>query len=139
MTVKETLPSEVIQNFLNAVRTYENEYKIAFDSMRVEDKRLQDLLHEIELSKNAKEKNRAATKLKNSRRLRRENKDKVLMTENIVRFFEDAQNRKVLNQLEQLLGKQRKQEQILLSERIYRPRVKELTTNLGEVIGKEGE
>ena len=54
---KQLLPSEAIQNFLNAVRSYETEYQIAFDGMKTEDKRLQDLLHEIELSKNAKVKN----------------------------------------------------------------------------------
>lgn len=118
-------PSEVIQDFLNAIRQWETDYQIAFDAVGLEDKRLQDLLHEIELSENAKAKNRAATKLKNSRNARRESKDKVLMLENIVQFFNDPQNRKVLNQLEQLLGRQRKQEKMLSSERTYRPRVEE--------------
>lgn len=118
-------PSEVIQDFLNAIRQWETDYQMAFDAVGLEDKRLQDLLHEIELSENAKAKNRAATKLKNSRKARRESKDKVLMLENIVQFFNDPQNRKVLNQLEQLLGRQRKQEKMLSSERTYRPRVEE--------------
>lgn len=117
------LPSEVIECFLNTIREWETEYQMSFDVVGTEDKRLQDLLHEIELSKNAKEKNRAATKLKNSRKMRRENKDKVLMLESIVKFFEEPQNRKVLKQMEQLLGRQRKQEKMLLSERIYKPRV----------------
>ncbi|MBO5373239.1 MAG: hypothetical protein J6A75_11075 [Lachnospiraceae bacterium] len=122
MSVK-MLPSEVIECFLNTIREWETEYQMSFDVVGTEDKRLQDLLHEIELSKNAKEKNRAATKLKNSRKMRRENKDKVLMLESIVKFFEEPQNRKVLKQMEQLLGRQRKQEKMLLSERIYKPRV----------------
>lgn len=117
------LPSEVIEEFLNAIRSWETEYQISFEEVGLEDKRLQDLLHEIELSENAKAKNCAATKLKNSRKARRKSKDRVLMLENIVQFFQDPQNRKVLNQMEQLLGRQRKQEKMLLSERIYRPRV----------------
>ena len=116
-------PAERIQEFLDFVRSCETEYQIAFDAVGLEDKRLQDLLHEIELSKNAKEKNLAATKLKNSRRLRRENKDMVLILEGIVQFFNEPQNRKVQNQLVQLLGKQRKIENMLLSERTYKPRV----------------
>lgn len=117
------IPSEVIEEFLNTIRSWETEYQMSFDAVGLEDRRLQDLLHEIELSENAKAKNRAATKLKNSRKMRRENKDRVLMLENVVLFFQDPQNRKVLNQMEQLLGRQRKQEKMLLSERTYRPRV----------------
>lgn len=123
MKIQEPMPSEVIQGFLDFVRSCETEYQIAFDAVGEEDKRLQDLLHEIELSGNYKEKNQAATKLKNSRRLRRENKDKVLLIENIVQFFGEQQNRKVLNQLTQLLGKQRNREKMLTSERMYIPRV----------------
>lgn len=64
-------------------------------------------------------------KLKDSRKARRAAKDEVLMLENIVKFFEEPQNRKVLNQMGQLLGRQKKQEKMLLSERTYTPRVKE--------------
>ena len=118
------LPSETIEDFLKLIRSWEAEYQYAFETVGTEDKRLQDLLHELEFTENFKEKNQVATKLKDSRKLRRENKDKVLMLENVVKFFEDTQNRKVLNQMEQLLGRQRKQEKMLLSERTYTPRVK---------------
>lgn len=119
------LPSEKLQNFIKTIQSYETTYKLSFETVGLEDKKLQDLLHEIELSANAKERNRAAAKLKDSRKARRAAKDEVLMLENIVKFFEEPQNRKVLNQMGQLLGRQKKQEKMLLSERTYTPRVKE--------------
>ena len=118
-------PSEVMQEFLNQIEHWKAEYGLAFDNVGREDKRLQDLVHELEFSQNAKERNRVATKLQRSRKVRRENKDTVLMLENIVNFFEEPQNKKVLNQMVQLLGTQRKQEKMLLSERTYKPRVEE--------------
>ncbi len=119
------LPSEKLQDFIKTIQSYETTYKLSFETVGLEDKKLQDLLHEIELSANAKERNRAAAKLKDSRKARRAAKDEVLMLENIVKFFEEPQNRKVLNQMGQLLGRQKKQEKMLLSERTYTPRVKE--------------
>lgn len=119
------LPSEKLQDFIKTIRSYETTYELSFETVGLEDKKLQDLLHEIELSANAKERNRAAAKLKDSRKARRAAKDEVLMLENIVKFFEEPQNRKVLNQMGQLLGRQKKQEKMLLSERTYTPRVKE--------------
>lgn len=117
------LPSELLEEFLNSVHEWETEYAIAFDNVATEDKRLQDLLHELEFTESYKEKNQVATKLKNSRKERRVNKDKVLMLENVINFFADSQNRKTLNLMEQLLGKQRKREKMLLSERTYHTRV----------------
>lgn len=119
------LPSEKLQDFIKTIRSYETTYELSFETVGLEDKKLQDLLHEIELSANAKERNRAAAKLKDSRKARRAAKDEVLMLENIVKFFEEPQNRKVLNQMGQLLGRQKKQEKMILSERTYTPRVKE--------------
>lgn len=100
--------------------------------MEREGKRLQDLLHDLEFSANVKEKNSVATKLKESRRTRREHKDRVQMLESIVQFFNDEQNVKVLNKLTQILGKQRKNEEYILSDRSYRYRVSEEK----EIIGK---
>ena len=125
MAVSKILPSYAIQEFLNAIRDFKNKYQIAYDAVGIEDKRLQDLLHELEFTENSNSKNKVATKLKNSRKVRRTNKDTVLLLENLVLFFEDPQNKKVLDQLTQLLGKQRKvEEKIILSDRKYYPRVK---------------
>lgn len=70
-----------------------------------------------------------ATKFQRSRRERRRKKDEVMRLELIVQFFEEPQNRKVLNNLRQLLGRQRKQEAFLNGKREYKPRVKERETD----------
>ena len=70
-----------------------------------------------------------ATKFQRSRRERRRKKDEAMRLELIVQFFEEPQNRKVLNNLRQLLGRQRKQEAFLNGKRDYKPRVKERETD----------
>ena len=118
-------PSNNLEEFLNFVRDTKNEYLVVFDNVGKEDKRLQDLLHEIEFSENEKDKRKAATKLRSSRKERRKNKDRVKELEKIVDFFEDKQHKAVLNQLQQLLGAQRKIESFLDGERTYKQRVPE--------------
>lgn len=129
-------PSETIQDFLDNIRQWQGEYDLARENVGREDKRLQDMLHELEFSPTAKERNRAAAKLRESRRVRRVNKDKVLLLEYITQFFREEQNRKVLNQLAQLLGRQRKQEAFLQSERTYKPRVEEPGQTVGKALKK---
>lgn len=98
------------------------EYKYAYDMVGEEDKRLQDLLHEMEFAKDKAERNRVATKMQRSRRNRRENKDIVLMNEKVVDFFNEPKNRDTLNRMRQLFGQQRKEEEYLMGERTYIPR-----------------
>lgn len=117
--------SEVIADFLNYIDQCRNDYKAAHDAVGKEDKRLQDLLHEMEFSEGENGKRRAATRLRNSRRERRRQKDEVMRLELLVSFFDEPQNKKVLNNLRQLLGRQRKQEEFLRGKREYKPRVKE--------------
>ena len=116
-------PAEEISRFLNFVDACKSEYQYASDAVNEEDRRLQDLLHEMEFAADKAERNRVATKLQKSRRRRRENKDMVKLNEEIVRFFEGQKNRETLNQMRQLLGRQRKEEEYLNGERTYKPRV----------------
>lgn len=80
-------PAEQLTDFLNFIDQCMTEYRIAADIVGEEDKRLQDLLHELEFSEGESQKNKTATKLKHSRKLRRENKDIVKRYELIVNFF----------------------------------------------------
>ena len=121
---KQISPAEEIEAFLNFVDRCSREYTYAQDMMKEEDKRLQELLHEMEFAADRAERNRVATRLQASRRERRANKDIVQRDELLVEFFKDQQNRKTLNMLRQLLGRQRKVEEYLQSERVYKPRVK---------------
>lgn len=122
---KEVTPSKSLENFLNFLDQCVKEYQYAYDNVSREDKRLQDLLHEMEFATDRAERNRIATRLQNSRRERRKNKDIVKLYERMVKFQEDQNNRRTLNLLSQLLGQQRKEEEYLRSKRVYKKRVEE--------------
>ena len=129
---KQRSPAEEIEAFLNFVDRCSREYTYAQDMVKEEDKRLQDLLHEMEFAADRGERNRVATKLQASRRERRANKDIVQRDELLVEFFKEPENRKVLNKLRQLLGRQRKEEEFLAGERVYKPRAKSRDTDSKE-------
>lgn len=65
-----------------------------------------------------------ATKLQNSRKERRRNKDIVKLNELVVKIFDEKANRDTLNRMRQLLSRQRKEEEYLFGDRVYKPRVK---------------
>ena len=115
-------PAESLEDFLKFVDQCYQEYQIAQEAVSREDKRLQDLLHELEFAKEKGERNRVATKFQSSRRERRKHKDIIKRNELVVKFFEEKPHRDTLNKLRQLLGRQRKEEEYLSSERIYKPR-----------------
>lgn len=115
--------SEAITAFLNYIEQAKAEYRAAHEAVGMEDKRLQDLLHELEFSENENEKRRAGTRLQQSRRERRKQKDRVKRLELLVRFCNEPENKKTLNKMRQMLGEQRKEEKYLNSERIYKPRI----------------
>lgn len=125
MDRKEKEPSEVLSDFLNYIDRIRYEYKAAEDAMKTEDKRLQDLLHELEFAEDKAARNRVATKFQRSRRERRRRKDEMMRLELIVNFFDDPTPKSAVNKMRQLLGKQRKQEEFLNGERHYNKRVQE--------------
>ena len=124
MSKQEKDPSEVISDFLNYIDQIRRDYKTAHDAVKRENKRLQDLLHELEFAEGENEKRRAGTKLQQSRRERRQQKDNVMRLDLIIQFFDETAHKNTLNKMSQLLGRQRKQEEFLDGERHYNPRVK---------------
>lgn len=125
MKQHEQQPSEAIEEFLNYVDQCRMDYQMAREAVGVEDKRLQDLVHEMEFADGKNEKGRAATKLQQSRKYRRKQKDEVLRLKELVEFFDQQNHKNTLNKMRQLLGKQRKTEEYLDGQRKYKPRVKE--------------
>lgn len=117
--------SEVLQDFINYIDQCKTEHAAAEDKAKREDKRLQDLLHELEFATNREERNKVATKFQQSRRERRKQKDERMRRQLLVDFFNEPQNKKMLNQLRQLVGKQRTEEEFLNGKREYKKRVKE--------------
>lgn len=125
MRKREKEPSEVLSDFLNYIDQCRHDYQAAHDAVGMEDKRPQDLLHGLEFAADENEKRRAGTKLQQSRRIRRQEKDEVKRLDLIVRFFDEPGNKGTLNKMRQLLGKQRKEEEYLNGERHYYKRVDE--------------
>ena len=119
--------SDVLQEFLNYIDQCRNAYQLAQGAVELEDKRLQDLLHELEFAENVNEKRRSGTKLQQSRRERRRQKDEVKRLRLLIEFFNDPANNSTLNKMRQLLGRQRKEEEFLNGDRIYKPRVTKQT------------
>ena len=66
-----------------------------------------------------------ALKLWMSRRERRVKKDAALLNREIAEYFQEGNGKKFLNELRQLLGRQRKAEQYLEGHREYRKRMPE--------------
>lgn len=123
--MKEKEVSEELQEFLNFVDACRSQYQAAYDAVGLEDRRLQDLLHALEFAEGEKEKRKASTKLRQSRQERRKAKDELKRLEAIVDFFSETPHKGTLNKMRQLLGKQRKTEEYLNGERVYKPRVEE--------------
>ena len=101
--------SEVLSEFLDFLGACESQYQAARDAVGLEDRRLQDLLHELEFAQDKAERNRVATKFQRSRRERRKQKDEVQRLELIVNFFNEQNHKNTINKMRQLLGRQRKE------------------------------
>lgn len=121
----EYQPSEVLQGFLDYVDQIKSEYQSAREAVGKEDKRLQDLLHELEFAEDKAARNRVATKFQRSRRERRRYKDEVQRLELLIDFFDSQNHKATINKMRNLLGVQRKREEYLNGERHYKPRVEE--------------
>lgn len=121
----EKEPSEVLSEFLAYIDRIRYDYKAAYDAVKKEEKRLQDLLHDIEFAEGENEKRRAGTRLQQSRRSRRRKKDEMMRLELVVQFFDEPTQKSTINKMRQLLGKQRKQEEFLNGERHYNKRVQD--------------
>lgn len=123
MTKMDKRPSEYISEFLNFVAEAQTQYKFCSEEVNNQDKLTQDYLHSLELDGLKRdERSKLATKLAINRKDRRYYKDKVEELEPIVTFFDEPQNKKVLDKLTQVLGQARKVESYH-KDRKYIPRV----------------
>lgn len=120
---EERKPSEILQEFLDYLKSCQQKYQICISEVWKHDKRVQDFLHEFEFSQNKQERNRIATRVSQSRKERRKLKDQTQMMENMAKFYGDKSNRQFLDKLKSLISEQKKIEEYLESERFYKPRV----------------
>lgn len=116
-------PSEHISEFLNFVTRAQSHYQFCSNEVNNQDKLTQDYLHSLELDDlKCDGRSKIATKLMINRKDRRYYRDRVEELEPIVQFFEEPQNKKVLDKLRQVLGATRKAEGYH-KDRKYIPRV----------------
>jgi hypothetical protein len=107
----EKKPSEYISEFLNFVAEAQVQHRLCSEEEDKQEKLTQDYLHSLELDDlKCNERSKIATKLAINRKDRRYFKDRVEEFEPIVKFFEDQQNKKMLDKLKEVLGQVRKQE-----------------------------
>lgn len=119
------LPSKQLESFIKFAEDCQENYSIFYSCVGDEDKRLQDLLHALEFTDNKYDMHNEALKLWMSRRERRVKKDAALLNREIAEYFQERNGKKFLNELRQLLGRQRKAEQYLEGHREYRKRMPE--------------
>lgn len=106
-----------IESFLNFLREAEEIYKTSYDKVNELDKLTQDYLHDIELGDfDYKGRAKIATKLKETRQARRKYKDATLTLQPVTEWIQIHKG--TINELQQLLGKVRKEEKAL-TNRIY--------------------
>jgi hypothetical protein len=116
-------PSEYISEFLNFVSEAQSQYRFCSEEAEIQEKLTQDYLHSLELDGLKRdERSKIATKLMINRKDRRYYKDRVEEFEPIVQFFDEPQNKKMLDKLKQVLGQVRKAENYH-KDRVYIPRV----------------
>ena len=117
------VPSEYITEFLNFVSNAQSHYRFCCDELNEQDKLTQDYLHSLELDDlKCNERSKLATKLAVNRKDRRYYKDRVEELEPIIQFFDDPQNKKVLNKLNEVIRQVHKAESYH-KYRTYVPRV----------------
>lgn len=106
-----------IESFLNFLREAEELYKTSYDKVNELDKLTQDYLHDIELGDfDYKGRAKIATKLKETRQARRKYKDVTLTLQPVKEWVQ--LHKGTINELQQTLGKVRKEEKAL-TNRIY--------------------
>lgn len=116
-----------IESFLNFLREAEKLYRTSYDKVNELDKLTQDYLHDIELGDfDYKGRAKIATKLKETRQARRKYKDVTLTLQPVTEWIQIHKG--TINELQQLLGKVRKEEKAL-TNRIY---IRKVDTNVEE-------
>lgn len=120
--LNERKPSEILQEFLDYMKNCQKEYQACTVEVHKHDKRVQDFLHGFEFAKDKKERNRIATQVSRSRKERRRIKDRMQLLEGCARFYGDKSNKQFFERMQGLIERQKKEEEFLESDRVYKPR-----------------
>lgn len=102
--------SDQIKAFLDFAEECRELNVMARSGVAEEDKRHQDLIHAIEFEENPDRIAQIGMRIHQNRVERRVYKDLFEVTDLVVQFTQDSQNKKALDQMRQLLGKVHKVE-----------------------------
>ena len=116
--------SEQIKSFLDFIDECRELNSMAYDGVGEEDKRHQDLMHEIEFEDDPDKIAEIGMRVNQNRVQRRVYKDIYAVTAPVDKFAREPQNKKTLNLARQLLGEVRNVERHQ-ENRTYVPRIKE--------------
>ena len=116
--------SEQIKSFLDFIDECRELNSMAYDGVGEEDKRHQDLMHEIEFEDDPDKIAEIGMRVHQNRAQRRVYKDIYAVTAPVDKFAREPQNKKTLNLARQLLGEVRNVERHQ-ENRTYVPRIKE--------------
>ena len=117
--------------FLEFLKEAEKLYKISYDTVNDLDKLTQDYLHDLELGGfDYKGRAKIATKLKETRQARRKCKDITIPLQPVIEWIH--LHRGTINELQQLLGKVRKEEKSLNNRFYIRKVDTDVTKEQGE-------
>ena len=116
--------SEQIKSFLDFIDECRELNSMAYDGVGEEDKRHQDLMHEIEFEDDPDKIAEIGMRVHKNRVQRRVYKDIYAVTAPVDKFAREPQNKKTLNLARQLLGEVRNVERHQ-ENRTYVPRIKE--------------
>ena len=120
---EELKTSEQISAFLKFLERIQKDYAWALQEESKADAESQDRLHQLELFElSYHDQAKIAKQLKECRTRRRSMKDAILVYTPIVEFLESEKGKLLIGQLQQVLGKVRKEER-RLEERTYTPKV----------------
>lgn len=116
--------SEQIKSFLDFIDECRELNSMAYDGVGEEDKRHQDLMHEIEFEDDPDKIAEIGMRIHQNRVQRRAYKDIYAVTAPVDKFAREPQNKRTLNLARQLLGEVRNVERHQ-ENRAYVPRIKE--------------
>ena len=116
--------SEQIKSFLDFIDECRELNSMAYDGVGEEDKRHQDLMHELEFEDDPDTIAEIGMRVHQNRVQRRVYKDIYAVTAPVDKFAREPQNKKTLNLARQLLGEVRNVERHQ-ENRTYVPRIKE--------------
>lgn len=121
---KRLKTSEKLKTFLDYLDSVESEYEYCQNEVEIENKRLQDFLHKIELEERCEVRSKACTEFRKQRIHRRKCKDRIGELDPIIKILRTKDYQRVRNSFAQALGAIRNFEKYEANRQYY-PRIKE--------------